>query len=144
MTTPNSPTPMPDVISAAQLFNKLVDVMNPWINSLITRQELHKQSLELINNYELTIRQAEQNKLKSITELWLNGEKLLTAYLPTIEKYENKIKELVEALLIILPMAKGYAAENRVGSNDRYIEIASKALTNFDSAPTQHPAGEEA
>jgi hypothetical protein len=36
--------------------------------------------------------------------------------------------KLVEALTLILPLAKGYAAEHRVGSNDRYVAIAEAAV----------------
>ena len=35
---------------------------------------------------------------------------------------------LLEALRLILPLAKGYAAQNRVGSNDEYIRISESAI----------------
>ena len=36
--------------------------------------------------------------------------------------------ELLRALVLILPLAKGYVASNRVGSNDKYIQIAEAAV----------------
>ena len=35
---------------------------------------------------------------------------------------------LLEALALVLPLAKGYAAAHQVGSNQRYIEIADETL----------------
>ena len=40
----------------------------------------------------------------------------------------NQHDKLVEALELILPMAKGYAYTHDVGSNKKYIEIAKQAL----------------
>jgi hypothetical protein len=40
--------------------------------------------------------------------------------------------ELLEALILILPMAKGYAYEHQVGSNVKYIEIATQAILNAE------------
>lgn len=36
--------------------------------------------------------------------------------------------EVVDSLRLILPLAKGYVANNRVGSNDKYIEQAESIL----------------
>ena len=36
--------------------------------------------------------------------------------------------KIIDALELILPMAKGYASQHRVGSNQKYIEIAEQAL----------------
>jgi len=38
-------------------------------------------------------------------------------------------EEAVEALRLILPLAKGYVANNQVGSNQKYIEIAEQVLS---------------
>jgi len=38
------------------------------------------------------------------------------------------IAEAREALELIVPLAKGYAAEHPVGSNQQYVEIAQAAL----------------
>lgn len=38
------------------------------------------------------------------------------------------VQELVEALDLVLPLAKGYVDKNQVGSNARYIEVADEAL----------------
>lgn len=41
---------------------------------------------------------------------------------------EETTSELLEALVLILPLAKGYVVKNRVGSNQKYIEIAQQAI----------------
>lgn len=41
---------------------------------------------------------------------------------------ESESDRLEEALKLILPLAKGYVAKNRVGSNEKYIEIADAML----------------
>jgi hypothetical protein len=40
--------------------------------------------------------------------------------------------ELLEVLKLILPMAKGYAYKNDVGSNMKYIAIAEKVIADFE------------
>ena len=46
-----------------------------------------------------------------------------------IEIIRKGDKPLLEALKLVLPMAKGYAYKNNVGSNMKYIETAEKAIT---------------
>lgn len=41
----------------------------------------------------------------------------------------RKAEGLAEALDLILPLAKGYAHQNKVGSNGEYVATASSALT---------------
>ena len=43
-------------------------------------------------------------------------------------------RRMVEALELILPLAKGYAAEHRVGSNQTYVSQAEDALTAYTAA----------
>jgi hypothetical protein len=61
-------------------------------------------------------------------------------------------RSLQDALIIILPMAKGYAAEHRVGRNDAHVRHASDALEaswcalpgeDPDPATTRPASGEE-
>ena len=40
--------------------------------------------------------------------------------------------EALEALDLILPLAKGYVANNPVGSNQKYIRIAEAVLAKAD------------
>ena len=40
-----------------------------------------------------------------------------------------RLLAVCEALELVLPMAKGYAAEHPVGSNQRYVEVAQESLT---------------
>jgi len=40
----------------------------------------------------------------------------------------ERISRLKTALELVLPLAKGYAADHRVESNDRYCQIAEQAL----------------
>lgn len=47
---------------------------------------------------------------------------------------EGMVEGMAEALRLVLPMAKGYAAANPVGSNQRYIEIAEAALSTLQGA----------
>ena len=49
-----------------------------------------------------------------------------------IEIIRKGDKPLLEALKLVLPMAKGYAYKNNVGSNMKYIETAEKAITEFE------------
>ncbi len=60
-----------------------------------------------------------------------------TKYIDTVPLEDNYANaqlisaapELLEALILILPLAKGYVANNRVGSNERYLKIAEQAIT---------------
>lgn len=45
--------------------------------------------------------------------------------------------ELADALRLVLPLAKGYAAAHRVGSNQQYVEHAAEVLERFDLTPAQ-------
>lgn len=40
----------------------------------------------------------------------------------------SDVEQLERALRLILPMAKGYAAQNKVGSNSKKIEFAESLL----------------
>jgi hypothetical protein len=51
------------------------------------------------------------------------------------------VGELVDYLALILPLAKGYVAANRVGSNQAYIEHAEAILTKAKAL--QPAAGEK-
>ncbi len=51
-----------------------------------------------------------------------------------IERNRVAIAELVEALILILPMAKGYASANRVGNNDEHINAARAAIAKHDTS----------
>ena len=44
--------------------------------------------------------------------------------------------QVVDALRLILPMAKGYAAAHQVGSNQEYVDHAEIVLAKADSVPT--------
>ena len=59
----------------------------------------------------------------------LNIEDATSAIIEIIRKGD---KPLLEALKLVLPMAKGYAYKNNVGSNMKYIETAEKAITEFE------------
>jgi hypothetical protein len=39
---------------------------------------------------------------------------------------------MADKLALILPMAKGYAAEHPVGSNQKYVELAEEVKAEFD------------
>ena len=49
----------------------------------------------------------------------------LSAYAKSVETERNSLRN---ALILVLPLAKGYAAANRVGANDKIIESARAAL----------------
>ncbi len=53
------------------------------------------------------------------------AEKDMRAY------YKSKVEEYVDTIKLILPMAKGYAYKNQVGSNMKYIKTATQAIHNF-------------
>ena len=55
-------------------------------------------------------------------------QNVLTIQMILEAKIQSKIKMLVEALILILPLAKGYAAEHSVGSNQIYVTEAETAL----------------
>lgn len=57
-------------------------------------------------------------------------QKLIEAKLRLVEAENNaeRLKAVIEALRLILPMAKGYASEHRVGSNAEYVLAAEEAL----------------
>ena len=46
-----------------------------------------------------------------------------------LEQAEARCRELEDALRLVLPMAKGYAAVNRVVSNNEYVARAQRALS---------------
>jgi len=52
--------------------------------------------------------------------------KLAVHYSPIAKQYA----ELLSAIVLILPMAKGYASEHPVGSNDAYCNQAELAIAN--------------
>lgn len=57
-------------------------------------------------------------------------QKLVEAKLQLVEakNKSERLKAVVEALNLVLPMAKGYASEHRVGSNAEYVLAAEEAL----------------
>ena len=77
-------------------------------------------------NERIKVRNTENDLLlRRIGELvGFNGKNVvaLTAEREVSDKLER-------ALELVLPMAKGYAVANRVGSNDAYIKLAAAALT---------------
>lgn len=56
----------------------------------------------------------------------------LAAMMIAERKMKLEFAPLIEALRLILPMAKGYAAEHAVGSNERYVIEAELLLGGFD------------
>ena len=66
-------------------------------------------------------------------------EPVCLSYVSTTIKFLIHIRELqkskseaLEALDLILPLAKGYVANNPVGSNQKYIRIAEAVLAKAD------------
>ena len=55
--------------------------------------------------------------------------------IPAITSNIDGIAELLAALELILPMAKGYAAAHPVGSNDLYIKSAIAAIAKATQEP---------
>jgi hypothetical protein len=49
-----------------------------------------------------------------------------------VGQLEREREEVREALLLILPLAKGYAATHPVGSNQKYVEIAARAAAGAE------------
>ena len=44
---------------------------------------------------------------------------------------KQRVNQLEEALKLILPLAKGYCMQNKVGSNETYIKISEKAMEDL-------------
>ena len=49
-----------------------------------------------------------------------------------LNQWIAKAERMEAALRLILPMAKGYAMENDVGSNRRYIQISEDLLKEYE------------
>lgn len=49
-----------------------------------------------------------------------------------IEDLTEQRAELLEALVLIMPLAKGYAANNIVGSNAKYVEMAEEVIARHE------------
>ena len=49
-------------------------------------------------------------------------------YNPLLAEKEKEIGRLRKIVELILPLAKGYVKDNRVGSNERYLEQAEAEL----------------
>ena len=56
-------------------------------------------------------------------------------YAAWLVRASNNHEALVEALTLVLPMAKGYAHAHRVGSNEAYVEQAESVLAQATGAP---------
>lgn len=63
-----------------------------------------------------------------------NPAKALEYAKETIEELTQRCDMLLEALWLVLPMAKGYAAANRVGSNADNIRIAEDAIADAEGS----------
>ena len=92
---------------------------------------LEKAGKELIVHYEsqLTSLREEKAKVEEERKLDFNGSlSKLTAYTikqsQKIKSLESRLVKTKEALVLILPLAKGYVASHAVGSNQSYIEQA--------------------
>lgn len=57
------------------------------------------------------------------------GPRVYTEAADEIELLRGESTDLLTALELIFPLAKGYAAVNRVGSNARYVEAAEAAIS---------------
>jgi hypothetical protein len=57
-----------------------------------------------------------------------NREGRYQSYRCRITELEKEVERLREALSLVLPMAKGYAHRNPVGSNQKYCDIATALL----------------
>ena len=75
--------------------------------------------------------------------LYLHGKPILTGLLPgdrkdllealsPITRKAALCERMADKLSLILPMAKGYAAEHPVGSNQKYVESAEEAKADYD------------
>ena len=49
-----------------------------------------------------------------------------------VEKALKQNEKLVEMLALILPMAKGYAHEHNVGSNQHHVNLAVQTLAEYE------------
>ena len=79
-------------------------------------EEIEKILFALIDDENMSLEGSDTNRATSaIIEIIRKGD-----------------KPLLEALKLVLPMAKGYAYKNNVGSNMKYIETAEKAITEFE------------
>ena len=73
------------------------------------------------------------------TLLWTSPDKeTMTLHVGNINAAHNaRVKaalceRMADKLAVILPMAKGYAAEHPVGSNQKYVESAEEAKDEYD------------
>ena len=61
-----------------------------------------------------------------------NAREVVLVHLPRAEEaMHGLLREAREALALILPLARGYAAAHRVGSNDHYVRLAEKTLSRI-------------
>ena len=81
------------------------------------------------------------NQYKPCTDLANSEDRILIWHGPTlcaicterrVEYIEAENIALKNALRLVLPMAKGYAAEHRVGSNAEYVLAAEEILVEVD------------
>ncbi len=56
-------------------------------------------------------------------------QEVCASLLDRIEGEKSRAEKMEELLALILPLAKGYAHEHPVGSNQKYVEIAESAIT---------------
>lgn len=66
-----------------------------------------------------------------------------TAFKDRCDDLELQRNTLASAIRLILPLAKGYAAEHPVGSNERYVIEADLLLGGFDISNGRHDAMRE-
>lgn len=52
-------------------------------------------------------------------------------YCSDVEKLKQEHDRALDALALILPLAKGYVANNRVGSNEEYIKVAEETINRL-------------
>ncbi len=121
-------------------FNELMD-------SLYIRGESKARIRDFVNaaNREdfIHLESHLREKEKDLTAKDLKVERVIAEVADLKSKLaasEERVKELeaenlvkTKALELILPMAKGYAANHPVGSNQKYIDISEQALS-------QHPS----
>lgn len=135
MTMPTPLTPEQQV-----LVDKLLDerkkgnivLRTPFGDAIVNLDEFIKQPADGML-YDL--HRLEEVSLTLITDpKWINDyavavviRKLITQR-GALTARVAKLEAVRRALEIVLPMAKGYAYEHRVGSNVKYIEMADEAL----------------
>ena len=95
-------------------------IVKAWLSGIKGRTDYElgekaKFTLKLIEDRE---KQEEKHKTCHIK----NAE-----YVNEIVTLRADLAKMREALTLILPMAKGYAYQHKVGSNLRYIDIAKSA-----------------